>query len=151
MNAYPSSQVIRWVCFGVLFGLAIVLVTNTIRSKAARMKAADISPSALESLAPGSSTKAVVRLNQVAGANLQATLLRKVDDTVYELPASISTSEVAAVLNPDAAVVMGAQTAIVSGAIVQLAGTIDSNHTLHVNQVVILTGYVRLQSHGGGV
>jgi hypothetical protein len=39
---------------------------------------------------------------------------------------------------------MGKPEEIVAGAIVQLDGTMDEHHAIRTNQVVILTGYVRL-------
>jgi len=39
---------------------------------------------------------------------------------------------------------MGKAEDIVPGAIVQISGTLDANHALQTNQIVILTGYVHL-------
>jgi hypothetical protein len=39
---------------------------------------------------------------------------------------------------------MGKLQDIVPGGVVQLAGTMDANHVLHLSQIVILTGYVQV-------
>jgi hypothetical protein len=113
-----------------------------------RMSTADTSDSLFESIAPGSSAKAVVRLDSVKGEELKGTLLEKQSDTVYRVPFR-RTVAVIAVLTPDASVVMGKPQDIAVGAVVQLAGTIDASHILQTNQVVILTGYVRLSQKAG--
>jgi hypothetical protein len=112
------------------------------------MSTADTSASLYESIAPGSSAKAVVRLDSVKGEELKGTLLEKQSDTVYRVPFR-RTVAVIAVLTPDASVLMGKPQDIAVGAVVQLAGTIDASHILQTNQVVILTGYVRLSQKAG--
>ncbi|HEY0760093.1 MAG TPA: hypothetical protein VGD59_12645 [Acidisarcina sp.] len=136
---------LQWAAFVLVLVLASGLVLRDVLSRGDRMRVADMQPSAYSSLAAGSSVKAVVHLERVSGASVEATLLRKIDDTSYALPRPGSAARVTAVLNPDASVVMGAPAALVAGAIVQLAGRIDSAHTLHVEQVVILTGYIRIR------
>jgi hypothetical protein len=44
---------------------------------------------------------------------------------------------------------MGKPQDIAVGAVIQLGGTIDANHVLQTNQVVILTGYVRVSQKQG--
>jgi hypothetical protein len=89
-----------------------------------------------------------VRLESVKGNELKGTLLKRQSDTVYLLP-SERTPPVIAVLTSDTSVVMGKPQDIAVGAVIQLGGTIDANHVLQTNQVVILTGYVRVsQNHG---
>ena len=109
--------------------------------RAQQMSTADTSASTFESSPPGSSAKAVVRLDSVKGKELKGTLLEKQSYTVYLLP-SERTPVVIAVLTPNTSVVMGKPQDIAVGAVVQLAGTIYANHVLQTTQVVILTGYV---------
>jgi hypothetical protein len=45
---------------------------------------------------------------------------------------------------PETSVVMGKPEDIVPSAIVQVSGTLDANHSLQANEIVILTHYVRL-------
>jgi hypothetical protein len=49
-------------------------------------------------------------------------------------------------LSGDTAVAMGGAADIKRGAVVQVAGAMDSAHTLHATQIVILSGYVRIGS-----
>jgi len=86
----------------------------------------------------------VVRLESVKGNELKGTVLERQSGTVYLLP-SERTPPVIAVLTSDTSVVMGKPQDIAVGAVVQL----DANRILQTNQVVILTGYVRVsQKHG---
>jgi hypothetical protein len=134
---------LKWSIFIVLLAAVTAWAIRGVLVRAQEMKAADTSASALSSLAPGSPAKAVVRLDHVAGRELKGTLLQRQSDTVYLLP-SEKTSTVTAILTPETSVVMGKPAEIVAGAIVQLDGTMDEHHSIRTNQVVILTGYVRL-------
>jgi hypothetical protein len=89
----------------------------------------------------------VVRLESVKGNELKGTLLERQSDTVYLLPSE--RTPVIAVLTSDTSVVMGKPQEIAVGVVVQLGGTIDANHVLQTNQVVILTGYVRVSQKQG--
>ena len=92
-------------------------------------------------------SEAVVRLESVKGNELKGTLLERQSDTVYLLPSE--RTPVIAVLTSDTSVVMGKPQEIAVGVVVQLGGTIDANHVLQTNQVVILTGYVRVSQKQG--
>ena len=137
-----GTVALRWTFFVVLFAAVTAWAIRGVLARAQQMKAADISASALASVAPGSPAKAVVRLDHVAGKESKGTLLQRQSDTVYLLPSE--SSAVKAILTPETSVVMGKPQEIVAGAIVQLDGTMDENHVLRASQVVILTGYVRL-------
>jgi hypothetical protein len=134
---------LKWSIFIILLASVSAWAIRGVLVRAQQMKAADTSASALESIAPGSPAKAVVRLDRIDGSELKGTLLQRQSDTVYLLP-SERTSIVTAILTPDTSVVMGKPEEIVPGAIVQLDGTMDEHHSIRTNQVVILTGYVRL-------
>jgi len=138
-----NTVILRWTIFVALLATMTAWAIRGVLVRAQQMKAVDTSASALASIAPGSPTKAVVRLDHVAGSELKGTLLQRQSDTVYLLP-SDNTSTVNAILTPETSVVMGKPEEIVEGAIVQLDGTMDEHHSIRTNQVAILTGYVRL-------
>ncbi len=141
---------LKWIIFLAVFASVAVWAVRGVLVRAQQMSTADTSASTFASIAPGSSAKAVVRLDSVKGKELKGTLLEKQSDTSYLVP-SERTQAVVADLNPDTSVVMGKPGEIAVGAVVQLSGTIDAGHVLQTNQVVILTGYVRLsQKQGNG-
>jgi len=111
--------------------------------RAQQMSTADTLASTFASLPPGSSAKAIVRLESVKGADLKGILLERQSDTAYLMPTD-KTPSLTAVITADTSVVMGKPEEIAVGAVVQLAGTVDANHVLQTTQVVILTNYVRV-------
>jgi uncharacterized protein (DUF849 family) len=140
---FVNTTIFKWAIFVVLLAALTAWAIRSVLMRDQRMKAADTSASMFDSAAPGSSINAVVRLDQVAGEELRGTLLERQSDTVFRKP-SESGPTVHAVLTPETSVVMGKPQDIAAGAIVQLDGTMDERHILRTNQIVILTGYVRL-------
>jgi hypothetical protein len=134
---------LKWIIFLTVLACVAVWAIRSVLVRAQQMSAADTSASTLASYPPGSSAKAVVRLDSVKGKELKGKLLQKQSGTVYLFP-SENTSTVTAILTPETSVVMGKPEEIVAGAIVQLDGTMDDYHALRTSQVIILTGYVRL-------
>jgi hypothetical protein len=139
---------LKWIIFLAVLSAVAAWAVRGILVRAQQMSTADTTASAFASISSGSSAKAVVRLESVKGNELKGTLLERQSDTVYLL-SSDRTPPVIAVLNSDTSVVMGKPQDIAVCAVVQLGGTIDANHILQTNQVVILTAYVRVsQKHG---
>lgn len=139
----PVETIFRWAIFFVLLAVATGWAVKSVLARSSRMKAADSSVQAFSAAAPGSTVKAVVKIDAVTGQSLKATLLEKVSDSVYCKPRS-GESGITAVLSSEFSVVMGKAQDIAPGAIVQLAGAVDGHHVVNVTQVVILTGYVHL-------
>jgi hypothetical protein len=134
---------LKWIIFLAVLAAVAVWAVRGVLVRAQQMSTADTRASAFASISPGSSAKAVVRLESVKGSEMKGTLLERQSDTVYLLPSEM-TPPVIAVLTPDTPVVMGKPQDIAVGAVVQLAGTIGADHVLQTSQVVILTGYVRV-------
>jgi hypothetical protein len=137
------APALRWALFLMLLAIAMGWAAKSVLARSGRMKTADMSAQAFSTAAPGTEMKAVARIDAVKGQNLKATLLERVSDSVYRRPRA-ARSTIVAVLTPETSVVMGKAQDIVSGAIVQLAGTVDGDHVVHASQVVILTEYVHL-------
>jgi hypothetical protein len=138
-----DSPIVKWASFLLLLAVVMVWAVRGVLLRAARMKAADTPASAFYAMTAGTRTSAVVRLQRVAGKDLEGVLLERETDTLYRQP-NTNGSTMAAVLTSETSVVMGKAEDIVPGAIVQLAGILDAHHALRTKQVVILTGYVRL-------
>jgi hypothetical protein len=139
---------LKWIIFLAVLASVTVWAIRGVLVRAQQMSTADTSASMFASTSPGSSAKAVVRLESVKGKELKGSLLEKQSDSVYLLP-SERTPTVSAVLTADTSVVMGKPEDVAVGAVVQLAGILDANHVLQTNQVVILTGFVRLSQKQG--
>jgi hypothetical protein len=140
---------LKWFIFLAVLASVAAWAIRGVLVRAQQMSTAETTASAYTSISPGSSAKAVVRLESVKGSELKGALLEKQSDTVYLLPSEKKLT-VVAVLTTDTSVVMGKPQDIAVGAVVQLAGTIDANHVLQTNQVVILTGYVRVSQKQDG-
>lgn len=138
-----ASPFFRWTVFLVLLGAVSTWSIRSTLVHAKRMAPANTSAAAFSTLQPGARASAVVQLDKVSGEHLTATLLQRESDTVYRRTVSDS-NLVSAVMTPNTAVVMGKAEDLVPGAVVQIAGTLDKNHVLRADQVVILTGYVRV-------
>jgi len=139
-----GPPILRWTLFLLLLVVTAGWAFRTVLARAQQMKTAETQASAWAAMAPGTVTKAVVRIDEVRGTTLRATTLERRSDTVY-LRSSALSSCVTAILSPETSLAMGEAEDIVPGAIVQLAGTLDDRHVLRTAQVVILTGYIHLE------
>jgi hypothetical protein len=138
-----DSPIVKWSSFLLLLAVVMVWALRGVLLRADRMKAADTPASAFYAMTAGTQTKAVLLLDAVAGKGLKGRLLKRETDTVYRETNAID-SAIDAILMPETSVVMGKPQDIVPGAIVQISGTLDANHALKTNEIVILTGYVHL-------
>jgi hypothetical protein len=144
------SAILQWALFLILLAAAAGAATWSVLDRAGHMRLANTPSEAFLTTRPGKTANAVVCLNRVRNRELSGTLLQRVSETVYHRPPIQSALTVEAVLTPQTTVVMGRPEEIVDGAVVQIAGTLDSNHVLHASQIVILTGFVRVEGERVG-
>ena len=142
-RSVSDSPTVKWSSFLLLLAVVTIWIGRSVLLRADRMKAADTQASAFIAMTAGTQTSAVVLLDRVAGKDLKGRLLKRETDTLYRQP-STNAPAITAVLTPETSVVMGKAEDIVPGAIVQLSGILDAHHALQTNEIVILTGYVRL-------
>ena len=137
----PIKPWVIWTLMALVGCAAVAAVGFDIYRRAGGMRAATASAAAVLSVRSGTRTRAVVRLEGPAGLNAYSgDLLESGDGVSYrETPDRIRVA-----LSGDTAVVMGAAADIKRGAVVQVTGAMDSAHTLHAAQIVILSGYVRV-------
>jgi hypothetical protein len=138
-----DSPIAKSISFLFLLAVVIVWAGRGVLERADRMRTADTQAYAFFAMAAGTQAKAVVLLDGIAGKDLRGKLLKRETDAVYR-QTNATGSTIDAVLMPETSVVMGKAEDIVPGAIVQLSGILDAHHTLQTNEIVILTGYVRL-------
>jgi hypothetical protein len=104
-----------------------------------KMKTQAAGPAQFLVLKPGEVAKIVFEVTAMPSDNdLAGKLLEKQDETHYTRTAT----EVELIPVAKTAIVMGNRANIRKGAILQVTGTLDENHILHANQLVVLTEYV---------
>src|ERR1700757_4000156 len=82
-KSFAISPLARWSCFLVLLAGAVIWAANSVLVRAGRMMTADTPAQAFSTAAPGTPLEAVVKIDRVAGQNLQCTLLEKVTETTF--------------------------------------------------------------------
>ena len=85
--------------------------------------------------------KIVVEVTGAAEGRILAKLLEKQDETHYVRTAI----QAEVVWGKDTALVMGKSEDIHTGAIVHVMGKVADDHSVHAQQIVILTGYVQVK------
>ncbi len=135
----------RWMLvFTVLAALSLAAAL-TVGRRSMRMSsamAASANPTAFAELAPGSKTQAVVEITAVdANGNAEGKLLDRESEDLYQrtrTPVGIKFSDATPV-------VMGKLGDVHAGAVVHVKGTIGNDHRITAEQIVVLTGYVKVQ------
>jgi hypothetical protein len=124
----------------------VVLLASLAVWKAARasrsMSAAAENEQQFAQTAPGTKTKIVVEIKEVTReGKIQGKLLQKQSEEIYA-----RTKTAATVRFGDAtSIVMGKRSDVHAGAIVHVTGTARADGSVAASQIVILTGYVRVQ------
>jgi uncharacterized protein YdeI (BOF family) len=92
--------------------------------------------------APGTNTKIAVEIAEPAPeGTAKGKLLQKKTEEIY----ARTSSSVTLRWNAQTKIVMGKEADIHPGAVVHVTGTVRSDHTIQAEQLVILTGYVKVQ------
>jgi len=134
----------RWtLMFAVLAALsltaAITVGRRSMRMSSAMAAAAD--PSGFTQLAPGTAAQVVIEVTSVSPKQADGKLLEREQDDLYK-----RTGEPVDFTFVDATpVVMGKMADLHPGAVVHVKGTVASDHRIQAQQIVILTGYVKVQ------
>ena len=119
--------------------LACLALAAMWAGRSMKMKAQAAGPAQLLVLKPGEVAKIVFEVTAMPSDNdLTGKLLEKQDETHYTRTAT----EVELIPVAKTAIVMGNRADIRKGAILHVTGTLDENHILHANQLVVLTEYV---------
>ncbi len=132
-----------WMALTALAILAMIAVILHAAQRDVKMSsgATASGPNQFQQLAPGTKTKVVVEIQKAAtdGA-FAARVLDKQSDTVY----SRSTTPVTIRSDGKTRFVMGKATDVRPAAILHVTGTVDSDHRINAEQIVILTGFVEV-------
>lgn len=131
----------RWSVF-LLVLLACLALAAMWAGKSMKMKAQAGGPAQFVARKPGEVAKIVFEVTAVpTDYKLAGKLLEKQDETHYTRTAT----EVEVIADAKTAIVMGSRTDVRTGAILHVTGTLDENHMLHANQLVVLTEYVSVR------
>lgn len=106
-----------------------------------KMKAQAAGPAQFLALKPGEVAKIVFEVTGAPDHELAGNLLEKQDETHY----TRTTTEIEVIADARTAIVMGSRADVRRGAILHVTGTLDENHLLHANQLVVLTEYVSVR------
>ena len=138
----PSKRLLQ-ILFGLVLAVAVGVIGLDVFHRAGGMTPMTMPQGMMKRLKIGDAAKAVVRIDAMpAAGRFSATLLERIDDADYRA----SADRLALVVAPDTPVVMGAIADLRPGAVAQIGGVLDAARALEVNKVVILTGYVRVES-----
>jgi len=131
-----------WIVLLAALALLSFLAMRRNLEKALGMKAETTLSSALPELQPGEKAKIVLELTAVVpAAKLEGNLLEKQTETVYHrTPGKL---EVA--FDGATPIVMGKPSDLHLGAVVHISATMTAGGLLRAEQIVVLTGYVRVQ------
>lgn len=143
MNPVSKASRTNWIWMVLLIALALLSFFAMRRSfsKAMGMKA-ETTVAAAEQLKPGDEMKAVLELTHVAAAaTVEGNVLEKQTETVYRRTGN--TLKIA--FDAATPVVMGKASDVHEGAVIHVTAKMANDHVLHASQIVILTGYVKVQ------
>jgi len=129
------------ICFVVVGLLAIVCVVWNSARRAGNMAAAAASDEQqFSQTAAGEETKIVLEIESAADGAIKGKVLEKKSDTVY------TRTNTAAVAHSGSQTkfVMGKADDARAGAVVHVTGAAEKDHSITAEQIVILTGYVKV-------
>jgi hypothetical protein len=138
-----SSRTIRiWMVVLIALALLSFLAMRRSLGKAMRMNSETTAASALPQIKPGEEVKVVVEVTAVApGASVAGNTLEKQTETVYR-----RTGSATKIGYDDATpIVMGKAADVHEGAVLHITAKMGDDHVLHATQIVVLTGYVKVQ------
>jgi hypothetical protein len=131
-----------WIVLLVALAVLSFLAMRRSMGRAIGMKAETTASSSLSQLKPGDEAKVVLELTHVTqAASLEGNVLEKQTETVYRRTGT--TIKIA--FDASTPVVMGKTSDVHKGAVVHLTAKMTNDHALHAEQVVVLTGYVKVQ------
>jgi len=89
----------------------------------------------------GRKTKVVIEISETANGTIKGHVLREKSETVY----TRTNTEAVVHLSTETKIVMGKPDDVQAGAVVHVTGNSENDHSVIAQQIVILTGYVKVQ------
>jgi hypothetical protein len=140
----PSTRSPRfaWLLLGaVAIGLVLLAAWRSMRMSGDMSAAASASQD-LEQAKPGTISKAVVEIGEVSSdGTIVGRILKPKSEEMY----SRTTALVRVRSDSQTKIVMGKSSDAHAGAVIYITGRVQSDHSLEAQQIVILTGYVKVE------
>ena len=137
-----SRSVQIWIVALVVLALLSFLAMRRSMGRAIQMKAETTAAAAIPQLKPGDEAKVVLEVTEVAAAtSIEGNVLEKQTETVYRRTAKAERI----VFDAATPVVMGKVSDVHAGAVVHVTAKVGNDQALHAEQIVILTGYVKVE------
>jgi hypothetical protein len=131
-----------WIILLVALALLSFLAMRRGMGKAMRMQADTTAANSSSQLKPGDEAKVVLEITSVTpAANIEGHVLEKQSETVYHR----TPNTLKILFDATTPIVMGKASDINQGAVVHITAKMAADHALHAGQIVILTGYVKVQ------
>jgi len=131
-----------WIVLLVALALLSFIAMRRSIGKAMGMKAETTVSSSLPQLKPGEEAKVVLEVTRVApSASVEGTVLDKETETVYHR----SSRTIKIAFDVATPIVMGKASDVHEGAVLHTTAKMGEDRGLHVEQIVVLTGYVKVQ------
>jgi len=133
------------VVWGVLIAVVVLLFALAVWKSGATakmMSAASSSEQEFSRIAAGSAAKFVAEITEVsAEGKITGRLLQKKTEEVYARTATVAMVQP----NEHTKIVMGKPADLRAGAVVHITGTVQKDRAVAAEQIVILTGYIKVQ------
>jgi hypothetical protein len=134
------------VVWGIVIALVVLLFAFAVWKSGRMAKTMSAAASSDEQefsrSAVGSTAKFVAELTEVTTeGKITGRLLQKKTEEVYARTATVATVQ----SNEHTKIVMGKAADLMAGAVVHVTGTVQKDHAVAAEQIVILTGYVKVR------
>jgi len=139
-NSIAARNNKLWILFLVVLALVAFVAMQRSAGRAARMKTVAASSSAFGQLKNGDEAKVVLEVTRAEGGTVEGALLEMKSETEYKRTGLT----VQAGFDDGTKFVMGKAADVHPGAIIHVTGTITADRTLRAQQIVLLTGYVKI-------
>jgi hypothetical protein len=140
LNSSRSNRI--WIVLLVALALLAFFAMRRSLGKAMQMNSEPTATAFIAQVKPGEEAKVVLEVTSVAPAvSVSGNVLEKQSETVYRRTGS--TIKIA--FDAATPVVMGKASDVQAGAVVHIKAKMGDDHLLHAEQIVVLTGYVKVQ------
>jgi hypothetical protein len=144
-NSSPLQRAGRvWIALVAILALVLLVVILGAAQRSRKMSsdAASSSAQQFSKIAPGTKTKLVIEVQDMAASGtISGTLLNQQTEQVYDRTAT--TVNIKA--GPGTRYVMGKPADLRRSAVIHVTGTLDADRHVDAEQIVILTGYVQVR------
>lgn len=142
-----SSRTTRiWIVALMILALLSFLALRRSLGKAMRMNSQTTARASLPQLKPGDEAKIVIEVTGVTAASIEGNVLEKKSETVYRRAGNKTAgNRMKIAFDATTPVVMGKASDVHEAAVLHITANMGSDRVLHARQIVVLTGYVKIE------